>query len=206
MSRRMRREKRDRAVTFILALAGIGLSLVGIIWAAICWFICLLFLADWLGNIERSASWSKKKIRVIQAGTIASCVALGLLPIRNQWRTEKAAATKGELVAISDGKDHSNEPPKFQVGDSWIVTWTGTGDGPIKNDQLDKINIRRVGNEIKFSTTVRDSRQNLIVEITDNRWRVSPEKANCWDKNYTKDSLEVKDGRGRVSASSPPSP
>jgi hypothetical protein len=55
-----------------------------------------------------------------------------------------------------------------------------------------------VGNEIKFSTTVRDSRQNLIVEITDNRWRVSPEKANCWDKNYTKDSLEVKDGRGRV--------
>ena len=63
---------------------------------------------------------------------------------------------------------------------------------------MDKLQLRRVGNTLLLSTTLRDSRDNLIVEIHDNVWQVPPERSQCWDKNYTDDSLEVKDGRGRV--------
>jgi len=44
----------------------------------------------------------------------------------------------------------------------------------------------------------RDRSGNLVANVKDNHWDVSDSKQSCWDKNYTNDALEVKDGRGRV--------
>ncbi len=62
----------------------------------------------------------------------------------------------------------------------------------------DKILTKRIGSNLFLTTTARDDQKNTIVEITANHWRVSNLSNVSWDHNYTKDSLEVMDGRGRV--------
>ena len=52
----------------------------------------------------------------------------------------------------------------------------------------DKLKFEKRKDKLFFSTLVRDRNGNLLVEIKDNKWRTS---ASCWDKNYTRDSLEV---------------
>jgi len=101
---------------------------------------------------------------------------------------------------VSD-EDPPNELPRVQIGqgDTFLVL------EPRENQAVnlfgmsfDVVNVKRVNNQLLLSTTVRDQAGNLVVQIVENRWTVSPVKTNCWDKNYTQDSLEVKDGRGRV--------
>lgn len=59
-----------------------------------------------------------------------------------------------------------------------------------------KIVIKVVNNSIKVSTLVRDENGNLIAELIDNEWKVNP--SNSFDRNYSKDALEVKNNRGEV--------
>jgi hypothetical protein len=73
-----------------------------------------------------------------------------------------------------------------------------TKDGTLANIVTDQISVRRVDGEIQLSTTVKDKAGNLIVKITDNHWEVSSNKADCWDKNYTDNMLEVKNGRDQI--------
>jgi hypothetical protein len=98
------------------------------------------------------------------------------------------------LRAVNDGRDHSNEPPLFQVG-PWPGGLEFLGKSSI-GTRADQVVVRRDGNSLKLSTTVRDADGNLIVQVTDNEWTVPT--LNVWDKNYTRDALEVKDRKGRV--------
>ena len=52
--------------------------------------------------------------------------------------------------------------------------------------------------ELLVTADVKDKDGHPIVEINENHWKVSPSKNVCWDKNYTKNALEVLDGRQHV--------
>jgi len=196
---RERRRKRDRALTIILAIGTLGLTLVGIIWAAICGFVCLFFLADWIANTEGAANWEKKKIRLVQVCTIVSGTAIGAWPVHHQYGIEKAEAHDGKLVAHDT---FQGIPPNKYV----IEFGTGMRFLPDKTNHVpwvnltDKLRFDWEGDRILFSTAVRDRSGNLIVKIDRNIWNVSDQKSISWDKNYNYagDCLEVQDGRGRV--------
>src|SRR5260370_19932572 len=51
---------------------------------------------------------------------------------------------------------------------------------------------------LTISHPIRDKARHLVVKVENNHWSVSPDHSVCWDKNYTKNSLEVKDGAEHV--------
>ncbi len=178
--------------------------------AAVLWSLSVLALADILFTFERTRQAH------ITARVSVDLLIVGLLWIpsypfaRELYRSQHAGLYSGVLRAVPDGKDHSKEQPMIgfpdgQGGLRWSDAAVASGlasKQPLltfqNKFQNDKFNIRRDGNDVKFSTTVRDASGNLVVEIKDNHWRVSRSETDCWDKNYTNDALEVKDGRGRV--------
>jgi len=194
----IRREKRDRALTLFLALLGIGLSFVGILWAASCWLICLFALAAWIGNTERLRNVRRPWVRLMQVSIIVGVVAVGGFPVYQRWRTEQAVAVEGDLIgagpAVNDGKQHGF--PMLQVGGTtWVMTPDGVADiFPFFRDSGVRIEWGYKGPLL--TTPVRDRNGNLLAEITRNHWRIYP--LYCADKNYRKDALEIKDSAGHV--------
>ncbi len=193
------RRRRDAIASVVNLAVGIGVNFLSsrAEIAAVFWFLTLCFAADFLCSLGRLSwlygirRWSIDAL-VVMIGCAASTPFL-----LGQYRSQHAALTSGVLHPIGDGKDHSHEPPVLQVGGARFA-WAGPEGQPMLKVWRNKLTIRRVGNELKLSITVRDSQENLIAEIVDNRWTVNPSKSACWDKNYDDDSLEVKDGRGRV--------
>jgi len=146
---------------------------------------------------SRASNWAKS-VAAISATVVL--VWITYAPIRAAYTKEKARATSGDLIAVDDGKDHSSDPPILQIGPTGGVkfAWTGPQGTPMFTAPYDKIDVKMVKGRVYLSTTVRDQNKNLIVEISDNHWIASSSTAVSWDKNYTADSLEVKDGHGRV--------
>jgi len=133
---------------------------------------------------------------VLLVGTIA----FPFLPTK--WREEQAAANEGELVAPSDGQLYPDSDVRFQIGaraDGTLMTWTGPQGADVLKIVGSKLNIRRENGKLLVSTEVREKQSgNVIVSIIDNVWQTSNLQSVVWDKNYTANALEVKDGRGRV--------
>jgi hypothetical protein len=166
--------------------------------AAALWTFTLAAFADYLLSWGKLAAIGGSK-RFMCDAIIVGVIWWATYPIAaSEYREQHAALFSGTLRARRDGKDHSREQPIVQIGTgSTRFTWPNVNT-PMMGGPADKIKVVRDGNDLKLSTTVRDSAGNLIVEIVNNDWRVSKSETNCWDKNYTDDSLEVKDGRGRV--------
>jgi hypothetical protein len=57
--------------------------------------------------------------------------------------------------------------------------------------------IESIDGKLKVSTSITDENGRLIAELIQNEWKVAP-PPGTWDRNYTEDSLEVKDASGRV--------
>jgi energy-coupling factor transporter transmembrane protein EcfT len=57
--------------------------------------------------------------------------------------------------------------------------------------------IEIVDRKYKVSTQIRDQNNKLLVELIRNEWKVAP-PPDTWDRNYSDDSLEVKDPSGAV--------
>ncbi len=169
-----------------------------IVWKCVLWTLAWVMLLH-LGFqfIPIASSWLKAVQMTVAIGLSAFLFAASYFPVYRSWRREQAAKVKGKFVAKSDGRDHSLEDIRIQFAD--VDTYlTYKSPSKITVGAVDRIWLKREGGEIKVSLTIHDSSDNLIVDIRDNKWEVSPLKSSCWDKNYTSDSLEVKDGRGRV--------
>ena len=163
---------------------------------------CVLWFAAWMLGLNVAFSGVQFLYRLPWFVKVASAVgvtsfaaAIAYFPVVNLWRLEKAEALTGKLVAISPSL---NGKVVFQIGPNakaWF-NWTGPKDMP---------QLRGLGNSLRFdlddsgkiiaNADVRDQSGNLIVEIINNEWRVSNA---AWEKNYTSNALEVKDGRGRI--------
>jgi hypothetical protein len=91
-----------------------------------------------------------------------------------------------------------NTYPKFEFGDSGaILVFAGKPDEPlfqIFRDNSLTIKIKR--GKIKVSTIIRDRGGAIIAELMNSEWKVNPN--NSFDRNYSKNALEVKDSNGDV--------
>lgn len=192
-------QKRIRTVEFVgsllLFLIPLTISGMGILWKCVVWAVCWLLVIHLISSIGflREMWWPRKLILFVLATAVL--VVLVYDPIYDKWRSEKAALTSGVLHPLIN---NGQALPAIQVGQSEGLIYLTDPKGYLFNFPSDSIRVREERGELLFSTTVRDHNGNLVVEIVDNHWTVSPLTTNCWDKNYTSDSLEVKDGRGRV--------
>lgn len=192
-------KRRGRDATVIIATLALGLlgnflfSKVEV--AALLWLITLIAIGDLVSTFGPLA-----KLKWLgRVFIIAIVIVLGALStgpwMYRQYRAQHSALTDGDLTAtesfpdIPEGKHVVEMPPG--------VKWIGDDAQP---DPFkfggDSIHIEKENGQVVVSLIVRDRDGNAIVEITKNKWRVSPSLA--WDKNYTSDSIEVLDARGRV--------
>jgi hypothetical protein len=102
--------------------------------------------------------------------------------------------TKDELL-FAPGKQIY---PQLEFGDSGsILKFTGQQGSPLfKIAEDNDITIEVEGGQIKVSAKIRNKKGHLVAEILKNEWKVNPGKS--WDRNYSKDALEVKDTTGDI--------
>jgi hypothetical protein len=103
-------------------------------------------------------------------------------------------APKDELLFVPGKQIY----PQLEFGDSGsILKFAGQQGSPLfKIAEDNDITIEVEGGQIKVSTKIRDKKGNLVAEIIKNEWKVNPDKS--WDRNYSKDALEVKDPTGDI--------
>jgi hypothetical protein len=88
--------------------------------------------------------------------------------------------------------------PKLELGDSGsILVWAGPHGKPILEIFEDNsLTIATQRGRVSVSTLIRDPDGSVVAELINNEWRVNPQKS--FDRNYTKDALEVKDDAGDI--------
>jgi hypothetical protein len=99
------------------------------------------------------------------------------------------------------GSDSADSDPNIQFGpesDATKFRWAGPKDEPQLKILGDRFFVRMENGKLLLTTRVRDRNGAIVVDIVDNKWTISSAQNVSWDKNYLKNALEVKDGRGRV--------
>jgi hypothetical protein len=167
---------------------------------------CLLWLVAWLLGLHMVFTLWPFFIRLplvvkmcVAIGLTSFLVALTYMPVIETWMQEGAAKLTGKLVARTSLLAIPKENYAIQIGSVGATfTFFITNHEPwqISGDSL-RFDTTATG-EMLFSTVMRDRAGDIIVEITNNRWRVSNQQNVSWDKNYRDDCLEVLDGRKRV--------
>jgi hypothetical protein len=193
---RRRRDLLLVAITFLGGLVGNFLfSKVEI--AVSLWAVTLWAIADFIFSFRRT----HLAARVVGE---AALILLGLwitAPfISVTYRSQHAALLKGVLHSPDDGKDHRGKPIHIQVGQGTTsLLWNGPDGGPQFANYRNEFKVwRDQRGWLQISTTIRDENDNLVGSIDSNVWQVSASQSECWDKNYTDNALEIKDGQGRV--------
>jgi len=165
------------------------------------WFLCWIGFVYIMQAVIRPIKRLSRKTRLASIFTLA---VLFLLVFRGQAiserHEEKAAALEGDLELKQPlfGKK-GFFVPIMEIGDSgtwftWLLNSHVVEQMRPAYDSGFKIEGSETG--LVVSTSVRDKDGSLLLEVIRNHWKIYP--AFCSDKNYTSDSLEVKDNRGHV--------
>lgn len=88
--------------------------------------------------------------------------------------------------------------PKLEFGDSGaILVWDGPHGQPMfRLFQDNELTIKMEEGQVKVSTLIRDRSGKVVADLVDNEWKVNLH--NSFDRNYSRDALEVKDSSGDI--------
>ena len=162
--------------------------------AAFLWLITLVALGDLICTFIPLPLNRRQRLAIV-AVTLLVGVSLTFEWIWGQYGAQHAALVSGQLRA-------SDCFPNVQDGQYFIEIGPGSGFSFDKDNHEpfnimgDTLRFDTENSELKFSMTIRDREGNKIVGIDKNVWKIQPNLS--WDHNYTSDSLEVLDLRGRV--------
>jgi hypothetical protein len=161
----------------------------------ICWILFIYFLLNGFVPMSRLP----RRTRCVLGLLLVVIFAGGFYgKAHSQWREEKGATLEGDLWL----PDSNASGEVLQIGNSVSGTWFHLH-VPAKLDAFRLfddagIKVENESGHLLLSTFVRDQQGKWVVQVDRNHWSVNPDRAICMDKNYTSDSLEVKDGRGHV--------
>lgn len=187
-------------MAIILAVVGIVSAVyLKVFWAALAWLAGLIAICGYVANLEYMVGTKRTTKRTIQGLILVAGMGLEFIVLYPLWREEKAMATTGELE-VDNSEDFDSLPiiSFGPEGDGVSWSWSGPKDEPLMNIWGDRVIIRKVDGKIMLTTHVRDQDGKIVVDIDDNKWRVSPQSGISWDKNYSENALEVMDGRGQI--------
>jgi hypothetical protein len=114
------------------------------------------------------------------------------LYFRDQYHEQRAAVSEGDLTpekATLQGTatvQIGNGGGSFLFGSSLLPPWA----------YRVGLQVREGASGVLLTTSIKDREGHLVVAVKDNHWTVYP--PYCSDKNYTRNSLEVKDSSGEV--------
>jgi hypothetical protein len=167
-------------------------------WVAwtLCW-ILVLYIASSLSFPARLPTKTRFILAIILV--VAFCAVFKSIAI-SQWKLEISQRTNGRL------RPHGKFPKnKLLMNEPTIPVIVGHSGakisfGPHSDTRFvdDYLKFAIVNGDIQLTTTVSDRLGHRVVEIIGNVWTVSNERSVSWDKNYTDNTLEVKDGHDRV--------
>ncbi len=88
--------------------------------------------------------------------------------------------------------------PKMEFGDSGsVLLFAGTPGTPLLTFTKDNaLTIEVENDQIKVSKLIRDNSGKVVAELIKNEWKVN--RNHSWDRNYSKNALEVKDDTGDI--------
>jgi hypothetical protein len=88
--------------------------------------------------------------------------------------------------------------PVLEIGDSGAnFIYTGQKDLPIfKFLERSFLTVRKDEDQIKVSIQIRSRQDGLVAELVHNEWKINPQA--IFDRNYSKDALEVRDKNGDI--------
>jgi hypothetical protein len=110
------------------------------------------------------------------------------------------ARTIGKLSpnSVLFSTENNSGSQMLQVGRSGtIFNYGGPAGLPLFNFYGSKILIETIDGEVKVSTQIKDSSGKLYAELIRNEWQTAI-RPQTWDRNYSKDSLEVINPGGKV--------
>lgn len=152
----------------------------------------------WLLSVNLAITW-----RIVVSFLIFGSI--GVLWIESlQWigKHEKIAAMQAYTGRLHAGRKillsaKENIFPELKLGTSEAI-FRKIGDPSLPFLKLagdNYIKIELEDEQIKLSIKIRDKSGKMIAEIIDNEWSVAP-KPSTWDRNFNRNSLEVKDPSG----------
>jgi hypothetical protein len=193
-------------------LGAIALALIGVVLGAVSAqakaiagiafvaFLLLFHLALKHRYEHSLRQWLQYPLSLLLAG--ASAYGLWHFYLNDQYQTQQASKTEGDLVAEDADSESAARPPVLQIGPDEHATKFTLGGGPRTSSlffsYIDDVQlvIQNGPSGVVLSTPVLDSKGNKVGEITKNHWKIFPPWAS--DKNYDKHSLEILDTAGDV--------
>ena len=172
-------------------------------------------LDRWLKFYWRDARTRKHRLarKVLIVVSVLVPIACCLAAIFERGRAEKERQSLAQALE-NERRTHAFEGyfgkhegwgQMYQIGDSG--TYFDVDDGRSLLDMMRGTALRRIAeeNSIVSKTVARRllvsakirGRDGLLVEISDNEWKVSP-PPRSWDRNYSTNALEVEDGDGNI--------
>lgn len=143
--------------------------------------------------------WLKIIIGIIMGLLIiVGTVFQGIIHRAEQKEKEKskyAGVLKPKKILFSSKE---KQYPQFEFGDSGsILTFTETGNTRVLElFEANSLVIEVEDGVLKVSCIIRNKNGDVVAKLEGNEWRVKKEKA--FDRNFTKDALEVKDEKGDI--------
>jgi hypothetical protein len=124
----------------------------------------------------------------------------------HEKQKEKALkTTSGTLSSIYILNPEEGKYPRLEIGNSGaIFAFATNSKNSVINtmESLFRLNSLKIFLEnglVKISAKFRNSNGNLVAELIKNEWIHKPLESDLiWDRNYSENALEVKDGKGRV--------
>lgn len=184
------------SIDFLLLLLPVGFDMP-IIAKWIVWFICTLLSTFILYQYNPFFNKVSKELKL--TGLVLVSISFWII-VNNialsQWMEEKALQSSGELTT---NWNINNKKAKLEIGSSRITFPSTDSISPLMFDKIDSnVKVKNVNGKVLLTTDVHDKNGELIVNIIDNHWKVSESKSVSWEKNFTNDSLEIKDKRGHI--------
>ena len=130
--------------------------------------------------------------------TLCLVILLTLALAASRARTTVDTGSRFSGVLDANSRTLLSADAKIQIGDSsTVLQYRNLSNRPIFKFFGDNILSMRLENgQLKVSSLVRNPHGEVVAELIDNEWKINPQKV--FDKNYTKDALEVRDQDGDV--------
>jgi hypothetical protein len=166
-------------------------------WTA-CWvcfsatiLICVFELSDFCERLP------------VKTKVLGCSLLIGIFPVvfcnlvYSQWRSEQGSKLEGDLLGGQEfaSSDYPGiTPASIEIGNSGTILFVTSGEWQWFQDAGVRIEQGKRGPVV--TTPIRDRLGNLVVSIERNHWTCYP--PYCLDRNWTDDSLEVRDSAGHI--------
>ena len=200
------REAAYRGRDLAFGIFSIGASLVvGLYFAKALWALPFIWIMGYC-LCDYVLSFAKRSTSVTVAVNLIFTVLFTCLIwsayLKSEYHRQEAAKTEGDLEPLPpNGEADSVNLQIGKDGPQFVRNVPGNIAQIVMPLESLKIAydaglaISRGPKGLEISTPVIDNQGNLVAEIVSNHWKVYPP---CSDKNYTKNSLEIKDRAGHV--------